>query len=182
MSVTYKCPHCGNNITTENQVSNINCPYCGNVYDSIGNQQPPQFGGAQQQGQQQGQQQYGYQQPPYGNQQQYGYQQPPYGSQQQYGYQQPYRSNDVFAEGPSGKSRGITALLAIFLGAFGIHYFYLGKTTPGIVFLVASLITCGILAAVTSIIALIQGIMILCMSQEDFESKYVNPAVSFPLF
>ena len=96
--------------------------------------------------------------------------------------QQPYRSNDVFSEGPSGKSRGIAGLLAILLGAIGIHYFYLGKTTPGIVFLVASLISCGILAAVTSIIALIQGIMMFCMSQEEFENKYVNPAVSFPLF
>lgn len=166
MSVTYKCPNCGNNVTTEQQVSNLTCPYCGNSYNTASNQQPPQFGGNQQ-----GQQQ----------QQQYGYQQPPYG-QPQYGYQQPYRSNDVFAEGPSGKSRGIAALLAILLGAIGIHYFYLGKTTPGVIFLVASLISCGILAAVTSIIGLIQGIMMFCMSQEEFENKYVNPAVSFPLF
>ena len=115
-----------------------------------------------------------------------GNQQPPQfnqgNTQQQYGYQQPYRSNDVFAEGPSGKSRGIAALLAIFLGAFGIHYFYLGKTTPGVVFLVATLISCFILSAVTGIVALIQGILMLCMSQQDFENKYVNPAVSFPLF
>lgn len=162
MSFIYKCPNCGNNVTTEQQVTNITCPYCGNSYNTNANQQPPQFGGAQQQ-----QQQYGYQQP---------YQQP------QYGYQQPYRSNDVFAEGPSGKSRGIAALLAIFLGALGIHYFYLGKSTPGIVFLVASLITCGILATITGIISLIQGIMMFCMSQEEFENKYVNPANSFPLF
>ena len=73
-------------------------------------------------------------------------------------------------------------LLAIFLGAFGIHYFYLGKTTPGVVFLVATLISCFILSAVTGIVALIQGILMLCMSQQDFENKYVNPAVSFPLF
>jgi TM2 domain-containing membrane protein YozV len=164
MSFTYKCPNCNQSITTQQQVSNITCPYCGNSYNTASNQQPPQFGGNQQQQQQQ----------------QYGYQQPPYG--QQYGYQQPYRSNDVFAEGPSGKSRGIAALLAIFLGAFGVHYFYLGKTTPGVVFLVASLLTCFILSAVTSIIALIQGIMMLCMSQEEFERKYTNPAISFPLF
>ncbi len=160
MSFIYKCPNCGNSVTIEQQVNNITCPYCGTSYNTDANQQPPQFGG--------GQQQYGYQQPPYG--------------QPQYGYQQPYRSNDVFSEGPSGKSRGIAGLLAILLGAIGIHYFYLGKTTPGIVFLVASLISCGILAAVTSIIALIQGIMMFCMSQEEFENKYVNPAVSFPLF
>ena len=105
MANVYKCPQCGNAFTSQQEVSRVHCPYCGNEYDTAGNQQPPQFN------QGNTQQQYGYQQ-----QQQYGYQ------QQQYGYQQPYRSNDVFAEGPSGKSRGIAALLAIFLGAFGIHY------------------------------------------------------------
>lgn len=168
MATTYKCPNCGNTVILEQPVETITCPYCNTSFNTAINQQPPQFGGNQQQyGQQQQQQQYGYQQQPYGGQQ-YGYQQPP--------------SNDVFAEGPSGKSRGIAALLAIFLGAIGIHYFYLGKTTPGIVFLVASLISCGILAAVTSIIGLIQGIMMFTMSQQEFENKYVNPAVSFPLF
>ena len=155
MATTYKCPNFGNTVILEQPVETITCPYCNTSFNTAINQQPPQFGG---------------------NQQQYGQQQ-----QQQYGYQQP-PSNDVFAEGPSGKSRGIAALLAIFLGAIGIHYFYLGKTTPGIVFLVASLISCGILAAVTSIIGLIQGIMMFTMSQQEFENKYVNPAVSFPLF
>ena len=36
--------------------------------------------------------------------------------------------------------------------------------------------------AVISIVTLIQGIMMFMMSQEEFEAKYVNPAVSFPLF
>ena len=159
MATTYKCPNCGNTVILERPVDNITCPYCNTLFNTATNQQPPQFGG---------------------NQQQYGQQQP--NGQPQYGYQQPYRSNDVFAEGPSGKSRGIAALLAILVGAIGVHYFYLGKTTPGIVFLVASLISCGILAAVTSIISLIQGIMMFTMSQQEFEDKYTNPAVSFPLF
>ena len=174
MSISYKCPHCGKNIITECEVSNIKCPYCGNDFQAINGQEPPVFNQAKQQQQQQ------QQQPPYGGQGQY--QQPPYGGQ--YGaYQQPYmQSNDIFSNGPSGKSRGIAGLLAILVGAFGVHYFYLGKTTAGVVFLVASILTCFILAAVTGIIALIQGIMMLCMSQQEFEDKYVNPAVSFPIF
>lgn len=39
----------------------------------------------------------------------------------------PPQSNDVFSPGPSGKSRGVAALLAIFLGSLGIQYFYRGK-------------------------------------------------------
>jgi len=166
MPISYKCPFCGNVVTTQSEVASIKCPYCQNEFEGAGNRQPPQFqGGAQ------GQQQYAYQQP---NQQQ--------PNQQPYGYYPPQQSNDIFSEGPSGKSRGIAGLLAIFLGALGVHYFYLGKSTPGVVFLVVTLLSCGILGAVTGIVALVQGIMMMCMSQQDFENKYVNPANSFPLF
>ncbi len=34
----------------------------------------------------------------------------------------PPQSNDVFSPGPSGKSRGVAALLAIFLGSLGIQF------------------------------------------------------------
>ena len=55
----------------------------------------------------------------------------------------PYPDN-VFSAGPSGRSRGVAALLAIFLGSLGIQYFYLGKSTAGIISLIVSLCTCGI--------------------------------------
>ena len=88
----------------------------------------------------------------------------------------------IFDDGPSGKSRGVAALLAIFLGAWGVHYFYIGKTTPGVVFLLVSLFSCGFFAWIIAIIALIQGIKMLTMSEEAFEEKYVNTSSSFPVF
>lgn len=105
---------------------------------------------------------------------------PPFGAQQQQSQQQccnnsqyvsGWAANDAFAEGPHGKSRGIAALLAIFLGSLGVHYFYLGKTTAGIIFLVISLVSCGSVAAILS---LIQGIMMLCMTNEEFERRYIT--------
>lgn len=106
-------------------------------------------------------------------------QQPP-----QFAYQQPNQAStgNVFDEGPSGKSRGLAGLLAILLGSLGVHYFYLGKNTGGIVFLLASLVSCGILAPVTAIIALIQGIMFFTTSQEEFERKWVNCTSDIPIF
>lgn len=107
-----------------------------------------------------------------------GYNQPNQSQYQQ--YHQPYNSwmaNDAFADGPHGKSRGITAILAILLGGLGIHYFYLGKTTGGIVFLLISLFTCG---SVASLLGLIQGIMILCMNNQEFENRYVTTTSSIP--
>ena len=90
----------------------------------------------------------------------------------------PPQSNDAFSPGPSGKSRGVAALLAIFLGSLGIQYFYLGKNTAGVIALVLSIITCGI----PGILWLIQGIMMFTMSQADFERKFVYSTSTFPLF
>ena len=54
----------------------------------------------------------------------------------------------------------------------------MGKTGGGFLCILLSLITCGL----WSIIPLIQGILMLTMTQEQFESKYVNTPSTFPLF
>lgn len=94
---------------------------------------------------------------------------------------QEWLNNSAFAAGPSGKSRGVFALLALFLGCYGIQYFYIGKTTPGLIFLLVGLFTCG-LAGLMTIFNLVQAIMVFMMNNETFEQKFCNPAVSFPLF
>ncbi len=64
---------------------------------------------------------------------------------------------------PAGAKSKLTAgLLGIFLGAFGVHNFYLGYTGKAIAQLLIAVLTCGIGAAATSIWGLIEGIMILC--------------------
>lgn len=66
------------------------------------------------------------------------------------------------------KSKVVAGLLGIFLGAFGIHRFYLGYTTIAVIQLVLSIVlgifTCGVLTAAVSIWGLIEGILILCGS------------------
>ena len=69
-------------------------------------------------------------------------------------------------------------VLAIVLGTLGVHYFYLGKIGGGIICLLLSIVTCGLWGIVT----LIQGIMMLTMSQAEFERKYVLSTSTFPLF
>lgn len=102
--------------------------------------------------------------PPYGN--------PRYPGGYAYG-------NDAFLpSGPEGKSRGVAGLLAILLGGFGVHYFYLGKVGGGLLTILLCAVTCGI----WSIIPLIQGILMLCMTNEEFERKYVTNPSTFPLF
>ena len=64
-------------------------------------------------------------------------------------------------------------ICAILLGSLGVHKFILGYTTPGIIMLLVSLLSCGMLSAVTGIIGLIEGIVYLTKSDEDFYETYV---------
>ncbi len=61
---------------------------------------------------------------------------------------------------PEAKSKMAAGLLGIFLGAWGIHNFYLGNTSRGVIQIVVTIVTCGI----GGIWGLIEGIMILCGS------------------
>ncbi|MCX7047707.1 MAG: TM2 domain-containing protein [Candidatus Sumerlaeota bacterium] len=72
------------------------------------------------------------------------------------------------------KDKTAAGLLAIFLGYFGIHKFYLGYTTEGIVFLVITLLTCGWGGLIAWPVAFIEGIIYLTKSDEEFDQTYVQ--------
>ena len=59
------------------------------------------------------------------------------------------------------KSKIAGGLLGIFLGALGVHNFYLGYTGKAVAQLLISLLSCGLLAVVSEIWGLVEGIMIL---------------------
>lgn len=60
-------------------------------------------------------------------------------------------------------------LLAILLGPFGIHKFLLGYTSEGIIWLLISLFTLG---SVTGLLGVIEGIIYLTKSDEEFYQTY----------
>lgn len=59
------------------------------------------------------------------------------------------------------KSKMAAGLLGIFFGALGVHNFYLGYTTKGVVQLCLTLLTCGALGIVSGIWGFIEGILLL---------------------
>ncbi len=88
------------------------------------------------------------------------------------------KATEIFPVGTSSseKNRIAAALLAFFLGAFGVHKFYLGKNGAGAVMLVVFLfgfILLGIPSMVIGIIAFIEFIIYLVKSDDDFHDQYV---------
>ena len=63
----------------------------------------------------------------------------------------------------------VAGLLGIFLGGLGVHKFYLGYTKEGVIQLIISVATCGVL----SILGLIEGILYLTKSDDEFVATYV---------
>ena len=111
------------------------------------------------------------------NQQPYnqGYQQYNQGQyQQQYNrgqYEAQY--NPYAPEGQYGQKNRIAAgILAILLGGLGIHKFYLGYTSTGIIMLLVTLLTFGIGAIVMAVISLVEGILYLTKSDYEFYETY----------
>ena len=69
-------------------------------------------------------------------------------------------------------------LTGIFLGAFGVHKFVLGYTRPGVIMLVGSLVggvvTCGVASFALGVIGLIEGIIYLTKTPEEFQAMYFD--------
>lgn len=81
-------------------------------------------------------------------------------------YQQPFGG-----QAPQ-KSKIAAGLLAILLGSLGIHKFYLGYTKSGVIMLLVSLLTFGIGAAVMEVIGIIEGIIYLTKTDQEFYQTY----------
>lgn len=64
----------------------------------------------------------------------------------------------------------IAGVLGILVGGFGIHKFVLGYTTEGIITIVITILTCGI----GHIIGLVEGIIYLTKSDEEFVQTYIQ--------
>jgi TM2 domain-containing membrane protein YozV len=62
----------------------------------------------------------------------------------------------------------------ILLGCLGVHKFVLGYTREGVIMLLITILTCGYGGAVMGIIGLIEGIIYLTRSDEEFVQTYIR--------
>ncbi len=66
----------------------------------------------------------------------------------------------------TGRNRVTASLFAILLGGLGVHKFYLGNPTQGIIYILFSW------TFIPAIVGFIEGVMYLSMTDEQFAEKY----------
>ncbi|MDB4354222.1 TM2 domain-containing protein [Akkermansiaceae bacterium] len=75
--------------------------------------------------------------------------------------------------GNPAEKKLLAGILGILLGSLGIHKFVLGYNTAGIIMLVITVVTCGFGGMVIGLIGIIEGIIYLTKSDEEFVRTYV---------
>lgn len=100
----------------------------------------------------------------------------PFGAQpgagQQFGA--PYGAPMYTGTPPDVSSKKLAAgICGILLGSLGVHKFILGYTNAGLIMLLATILTCGIAGVVFGVIGLVEGIIYLTKSDDDFYRTYI---------
>lgn len=82
--------------------------------------------------------------------------------------------NEVSKGGDNKKV--LAGILAILVGGLGIHKFILGYNKEGIILLICTLVlgilTCGLAGCIVWVITLVEGIIYLTKSDEEFYQTY----------
>ncbi|QUW03969.1 TM2 domain-containing protein [Chloracidobacterium validum] len=98
----------------------------------------------------------------------------PYGGQTPPSYQPAPYPPSAGGPVPGADKKIPAAICAILLGALGVHKFILGYTTEGLIMLGITILTCGFGAMISSVIGLVEGIMYLTKSDQEFVATYVQ--------
>lgn len=79
-------------------------------------------------------------------------------------------------ENHAPKSKILAGILAIILGSFGVHNFYLGYKSKGFIQLAITIISCFNLSFITGAWALVEGIMILtgAIDKDAYGNTLIN--------
>ena len=75
---------------------------------------------------------------------------------------------------PRASNKVAAGVCGIILGGFGVHKFILGYTGAGVIMLLVSLLSCGALFGVMHIIGLVEGIVYLTKTDDEFVRIYVD--------
>ncbi len=98
----------------------------------------------------------------------------PYGGSTPQSYQPAPYPPPVGGPVPGAEKKIPAAICAILLGGLGIHKFILGYTIEGFIMLAITVLTCGIGSLIPGIIGLVEGILYLTKSDQEFVATYIQ--------
>lgn len=82
-----------------------------------------------------------------------------------------------YGQKPPGADKKLAAgICGILLGGLGVHKFILGYTTEGVIMVVTYLVglfLCGVPALAIAIVGIIEGVIYLTKSDEEFSNTYI---------
>ncbi|WP_299548558.1 NINE protein [Seonamhaeicola sp.] len=84
-------------------------------------------------------------------------------------------AKEAFDKATGDNKKVLAGILALLLGTIGIHKFILGYNKEGIIFLVMAILgifTCGITSGIAWVIGVVEGIIYLTKSDEEFYNTY----------
>ncbi|MEB3289266.1 MAG: TM2 domain-containing protein [Leptolyngbya sp.] len=76
-------------------------------------------------------------------------------------------------DGNDASKKIAAGICGILLGSLGVHKFVLGYSTEGLIMLLVTLLTCFMASPIMGIIGLIEGIIYLTKTDEEFIQTYV---------
>ena len=68
-------------------------------------------------------------------------------------------------------NRILFGIMTLIFNSVGVPCFMAGKVKAGVLRIVLGIVTCGVISVINEIMGIIQGIKILCMSDEEFAEK-----------
>lgn len=83
-------------------------------------------------------------------------------------------SNGLPSQNRASEKKIPAGICAVLIGAFGVHKFILGYQREGIIMLLVTILTCGIGGSVMGVIGLVEGIIYLTKTDEEFDAMYVT--------
>jgi len=84
-----------------------------------------------------------------------------------------YPSAPRFDAAAANSQKIAAGICGILIGSLGVHKFILGMTGPGLVMLLVSILSCGMAWPVMHIIGIIEGIIYLTKTDEQFYQTYM---------
>ena len=67
-------------------------------------------------------------------------------------------------------------VMCIIFNSIGVPCFMQGHTKAGVLRIVLSIVTCGVIGVINEIMGIIIGIKVLCMSDEEYEAQKGVPS------